>query len=274
MLKRIVSGVVGLPILILLVISGGIWLQTALGLIILIGLWEFYSALSKVIKPIHYLGFVFAVLHIVIMGRTSYTIMLTIPIVLSITALTFAVIRHGTTDIFDCAITTFGYIYVVLTLSSIYFLREWQGGGYEVWLIFIAAWGCDTGAYFFGKAFGKRKLAPALSPAKTIAGSVGGTITASVLGAAYGLILYNLDVTYANYALGYALVTFACSVFAQIGDLAASSIKRHTGKKDFGNIMPGHGGVLDRFDSIIFAAPAAYIMLLIFSPLFGFLWML
>lgn len=276
MLKRIISGIVGLPILILLVINGGIWLQISLGLIIFIGLREFYTAFDSTLKPVHYLGFIFAALHIVVMGQTfpldnSYIIILAIPIILSIATLSLIVVRYRTTNILDCATTTFGYIYVVLTLSTIYFLREWQGGTYEIWLVFIAAWGCDTGAYFFGRAFGKRKLAPALSPAKTVAGSVGGTITAALLGALYGLILYNLEVTYVNYALGYAAITFICSIFAQIGDLAASSIKRHTGKKDFGNIMPGHGGILDRFDSIIFAAPTAFIILFVFSPFFDFL---
>jgi len=108
---------------------------------------------------------------------------------------------------------------------------------------------------------GKHKLAPILSPKKTVEGSIGGTVVATVLGALYGFILYSLGHLDFGYILIFALVAFVCSIAGQIGDLAASSIKRSRCLKDYGNIMPGHGGVLDRFDSIIFTAPLAFVIL-------------
>jgi len=268
MLKRIISGMVGLPILAVFVILGGIWLQFALAVIVVVGLGEFYRVFSKPIKSVYYLGFVFALLHIILLGDHGRfgAVIMVIPVFLTIFAMIFMVYRHKSIDITDCAITIFGYIYVVLTLSTIYLMRQW--GVYEVWLIFIAAWGCDTGAYAAGMTMGKRKLAPVLSPNKTIEGAVGGMALATLLGAAYGLILYHLGVMEQNFALGYAMITFVCSIFAQLGDLSASAIKRQKDVKDFGNIIPGHGGVLDRFDSIIFAAPVAFAILLIFEPFF------
>jgi phosphatidate cytidylyltransferase len=268
MLKRIIAGVVGLPILAVFVILGGLWLQFALAVIVLIGLREFYRVFSKPLKPVHYLGFVFALLHIAFLGNPEHfgLTAMTLPVFLTIFAMIFMAARHKSIDITDCAITIFGYVYVALALSTIYLLRQW--GVYEVWLIFIAAWGCDTGAYAAGMTMGKHKLAPVLSPNKTIEGAIGGTALATLLGAAYGLILYHIGIMEQNFVLGYAAITFICSIFAQIGDLSASAIKRQKDVKDYGNIIPGHGGVLDRFDSIIFAAPVAFAILLIFEPFF------
>ncbi|MCL2396769.1 MAG: phosphatidate cytidylyltransferase [Defluviitaleaceae bacterium] len=262
MLKRVIAGAVGLPILAVFVILGGVWLQVALAAIVLVGMWEFYRAFGS-IRPVHFLGFAFAILHIIHLGN-AYFPMGMVLIFLPVLAMIFVVARHKVMNIEDCTVTTFGFIYVALTLGSIYLLRH-EGGAFEVWLIFIAAWGCDTGAYFTGKTLGKRKLAPVLSPNKTVEGSVGGTMFATLLGVVYALVLYRMGATVQNHMLLYAAITFVCSIFAQLGDLAASAIKRHKNIKDFGNIIPGHGGVLDRFDSIIFAAPAALAILTIWG---------
>ena len=141
--------------------------------------------------------------------------------------------------------------------------RPGEAGALYVGLIFIAAWGSDTGAYFLGIGFGKRKLAPRLSPKKTLVGAIGGLVTSAVLCAVYAFILYSLEFwTPANLVLN--LLLFAAfgiigSALGQAGDLVASAIKRHVGVKDYGRIIPGHGGVLDRFDSILFVAPFALI---------------
>ena len=148
----------------------------------------------------------------------------------------------------------------ILAISSVSILRE-NFGLWHVWFVFIAAWGSDTGAYFVGRTIGKRKLAPKLSPKKTVEGAIGGIIIAAGLLVLYGFILnsqniFNLTTT--DYiALGIFGATGA--VLGQAGDLFASSIKRRIGIKDYGKIIPGHGGVLDRFDSILFTAPATLI---------------
>jgi len=128
------------------------------------------------------------------------------------------------------------------------------------WLvIFVSActWMCDTGALFFGKAFGRHKLAPNVSPGKTWEGSVGGVFTSLVTGAALGHWLHLPMV----HALGLAAL---CAVAGQVGDLCESALKRDLGVKDFGTVLPGHGGILDRIDSMLFSAPLAYYYVLFF----------
>ena len=145
-------------------------------------------------------------------------------------------------------------------------IRQHEHGKILIWMLFISAWSTDTFAYFAGKALGKHKLCPAISPKKTVEGSVGGIV---------GCIAIILIYSYACAAYtGYSLnclnaVLFACaaSVVSQFGDLAASCIKREHGAKDYGNLIPGHGGILDRFDSTLLIAPLSYYMF-IYLPVF------
>jgi len=129
-------------------------------------------------------------------------------------------------------------------------------------LVFVGAWGADTGAYFVGRFFGKHKLAPVISPKKTVEGAVGGILSAILLSLAAAFIYQNWI---SKEAIGIslpivALISVLCAIVGMLGDLFTSSIKRAHGIKDFGNIMPGHGGVLDRFDSILLAAPVVYLL--------------
>ena len=136
----------------------------------------------------------------------------------------------------------FGVCYVPVMLSFLYQTRSMHDGAYLVWLIFLSSWGCDTSAYCVGMLLGKHKLAPVLSPKKSIEGAVGGVVGSALLGLAYGAYFgHNI-----------------AAVISQIGDLAASAIKRNHNIKDYGHLIPGHGGILDRFDSMIFTAPAIY----------------
>ncbi len=137
-------------------------------------------------------------------------------------------------------------IYFLFTIGSTKLL--------DFFLIFIFAWGADTGAYFTGTFIGKHKLAPEISPKKTIEGSLGGMVTAVLLAALLGYVYSSaLDVTVSFLRVCISAAVF--SVVGMIGDLFTSFIKRDCGIKDFGKIMPGHGGVLDRFDSVLFIAP-------------------
>ena len=125
-----------------------------------------------------------------------------------------------------------------------------MNGKYLVWLIFIGSWVSDTLAYYSGKYLGKKKLCPEVSPNKTIAGSIGGLLGATIGCGIFGIVLgkYITGVEVIHYFLIGAL----CGIMGQFGDLVASSIKRNVGLKDYGNLIPGHGGILDRFDSILF----------------------
>ena len=157
------------------------------------------------------------------------------------------------------------FLYIVGCFNSIICLRYMTGGKYVYLLVFIGAWVCDTFAYFTGRFLGKHKLIPEISPKKTIEGSIGGivfTIGAFIL---YRFILFKIFPEL-NINLPYWLVIvlgIAASIVSQIGDLVASAVKRQYDIKDYGKLFPGHGGVLDRFDSVMLVAPVIYVIFIV-----------
>ena len=155
--------------------------------------------------------------------------------------------------------TTIMSIYVSIGFGSVILLRDLPDGQYLYILIFIGAWITDIFAYFTGMLFGKHKLAPVISPKKTIEGSIGGIILCTLSFAVYGIVLNSIFNVEASFIL-YGILGFFASLVSQLGDLITSAIKRHHNTKDYGTIFPGHGGVLDRFDSVIAVAPVLYIL--------------
>lgn len=154
----------------------------------------------------------------------------------------------------------FHFIYAPVMLSFLYMTRELQYGQYLVWLIFISSWGSDTCAYLVGICIGRKKIFPVLSPKKSLEGCIGGVVGAGLLAAAFGYLLVESVVE--NQTVTWILV-FICmlgSIVSQIGDLAASAIKRNHDIKDYGKLIPGHGGIMDRFDSVIVTAPMIYFL--------------
>ena len=151
----------------------------------------------------------------------------------------------------------FGLIYIPFMFSFLYLIREGAYGITGILAVVLSSWICDTFAYFTGVSFGKHKLTPVLSPHKSVEGAVGGTI-ASIIG---GVILALL--THGT-IWKFVILTGTGAVASQFGDLFASGLKRSRGIKDFGDLIPGHGGVLDRFDSGILAAPVVYYILMYF----------
>ena len=150
-------------------------------------------------------------------------------------------------------------VYVVFAISSILLLRDSEHGKYMYLLVFIAAWVTDTGAFFAGKAFGRHKLIPEVSPKKTVEGAVGGFIVGVIFMVAYGAVVgYMTDLT--PQYLYLAIAGAVMSLGSMLGDLIASLLKRHFGIKDFGWLLPGHGGVLDRFDSVFATAPFLFFL--------------
>lgn len=160
--------------------------------------------------------------------------------------------------------TYFSLIYAPVMLSFIFLTRQLEHGVYLVWMIFISSWISDTCAYLVGVLIGKHKLVPQLSPKKTIEGSLGGIIGSAVVGALFGFFL--LDKTLGGHQFGVMLFVIGAigSVISQVGDLAASAIKRNHDIKDYGKLIPGHGGIMDRFDSVIFTAPMIYFLIIMF----------
>ncbi len=147
---------------------------------------------------------------------------------------------------------------MAVMLSYLYQVRAMTDGRYLVWLIFISSWGCDTSAYCVGMLFGRHKLAPVLSPKKSIEGAVGGVAGAALIGFLYATVFGSRMTEVTNPQAACAIACAIAAVISQIGDLAASAIKRNHDIKDYGHLIPGHGGILDRFDSVLFTAPAIF----------------
>jgi phosphatidate cytidylyltransferase len=145
-------------------------------------------------------------------------------------------------------------------LSCIYLTREMNYGIYIVWLIFISSWICDSCAYCVGMLIGRHKLVPKLSPKKSVEGAIGGVIGAMAVGALFDGVLIKRLAPELGGTWVIAAICGVGAVISQVGDLAASAIKRNHDIKDFGKLIPGHGGILDRFDSVIFTAPVIYLL--------------
>lgn len=156
----------------------------------------------------------------------------------------------------------FSLIYAPVMLSFVFLTRQLENGIYLVWMIFISSWISDTFAYLTGVMIGRHKLAPVLSPKKSIEGSVGGIVGAALFGALFGIYL-DSTLGQEQYIMILAVVGGIGSVISQVGDLAASAIKRNHEIKDYGKLIPGHGGIMDRFDSVIFTAPITYFLITI-----------
>ena len=154
----------------------------------------------------------------------------------------------------------FHFFYAPVMLSCLYLTRQLPYGEYLVWLILISSWGCDTCAYLVGICIGKKKIFPVLSPKKSLEGCIGGVVGAGLLGLAFGYFLVENVVTEQTVTFLVTGICMAGAVVSQIGDLAASAIKRNHEIKDYGKLIPGHGGIMDRFDSVIVTAPMIFIL--------------
>ena len=131
---------------------------------------------------------------------------------------------------------------------------------YMVWMILISAWGCDTCAYAVGMLIGKKKIFPVLSPKKSLEGCIGGVLGAALIGGLYGYFFVEKMFPEQRVSLLIAFICGAGAIMSMVGDLAASAIKRNHNIKDYGKLIPGHGGIMDRFDSMIVTAPMIYFL--------------
>lgn len=269
MITRIMTSVIGIPLVIAIIIAGNPWLQYVIMAVSLIAMYEIYHVIKTRHKPIVFLGYGAVIVHYLAFDfvMTHYSIYMTMVTML---VLTILVIQYPKYSITDVALTLFPIIYVSLLFSFIILLRDVKDGHFWVWLIAISAWGCDTFAYFTGKAIGKHKLAPQLSPKKTVEGSIGGVIGAGVIGYVYTVIFTHYSALIVREQVVWVVITVMLgALISQVGDLAASAIKRYFNQKDYGYILPGHGGILDRFDSFLFVAPVIYIIVILIQNTIG-----
>lgn len=278
-LTRLLSGIVLIAMLFFVLYKGGNILFFVCITLSICGLIELFQVLGLQKSGLSYIAYIFTIFYYVMVAFYQKNGILLFLIVFLLLLLMFYVLSYPEYHIKEVAITFFSIIYVAVTFSFIYLIRIIENTGiYFVWLIFIASWGSDTCAYCIGMLFGKHKLSPILSPNKTIEGMIGGIIGAGVLGFLYSFILNRVNINvnmpfltnsiniYLDIPLSSIQVGIACaigSIISMVGDLTASAIKRDYNVKDYGNIIPGHGGVLDRFDSVIFTAPALYFILIL-----------
>ncbi len=262
--KRLISGLVLFPIVAIIFIYGNKYiLDVLMSIIAIMSLHEFYKAFETKARPIRWVGYIaaalIAIIHLIPESLILNFIAAIVPISILVLFL-IIILSNMKINIIDIAVTFFGICYVVIFLVFIPMIREnIDNGRILIWYLFFAAWGTDIFAFVTGKTIGKHKFTR-ISPYKTIEGCIGGTIGAVILILLYTLLcnkLWNLQINY----LYISLIGIALSVIGQIGDLAASCIKRYTEIKDFSNLIPGHGGMLDRIDSILFIAPFAYFLL-------------
>ena len=262
MLQRIIYSLIIIPVVLYVVVSGGLPLRAALLVVSAIALLEMYKALYTKLNAINYFGFLFVgILYLFIDTAVYYFFaFVMIWVIINFLYIVFSYEKtQGNTNPIHHIANIVLPIYIGF-LITIYLSRDISP--YFVWFIFIGAWGCDTFAYFVGKTCGKRKITPTISPTKTLEGTIGGIIGAVIIGAGYSFAITHFFGLEVNILL-YSTICGILAVFAQFGDLAASALKRYSGIKDFGQIIPGHGGIMDRFDSILLAAPVFYIIIYI-----------
>lgn len=254
---RLLSGIVLVVVLIATVGYGGYVLFGLLGIVSLIGMSELYHVVDVEKRILGAAGYLFAggYYALLLIGRMEYFSLLAVLFLVCLMAV--YVFSFPSFRAEQVMTVYFGLFYVAVMLSYVYQTRMLPDGGVVVWLIFLSSWGCDTCAYCVGMLIGKHKMAPRLSPKKSVEGGIGGIVGAALLGALFALAMNQWGGAQAS-PLSCAVICAAGGAISQVGDLAASAIKRNHEIKDYGKLIPGHGGILDRFDSVIFTAPVIY----------------
>ena len=260
---RLISGIVLVIIAAFLLVEGSTVLYFGSMAISLIGLYELYRVMKIERSAPGFVGYAAVVAYYWIMGNreqyVTFLAIISLMILMTIYVVTFP--KYGTEQI---TVAFFGIFYVGIMFSYLYQVREMPDGKYLVWLILLSSWGCDTFAYCAGKLFGKHKMTPKLSPKKTVEGAIGGVLGTMVFGViitlVYSVAANRMEAfTRSNIGVSMyviiALLGCVAAVLGIYGDLFASVVKRQCGIKDYGTIFPGHGGILDRFDSVMFIAP-------------------
>ena len=263
-ITRLLSGIVLVIAAIVLLFFGDIWLAAVLLILSQIGIYELLRVFRLDRNPMTLIVYLETAVYytILYLGKEWWTQgLLVLELVI---LLVVYVVRYPKDRIDMVAKCFFVSVYVALLLSFIYQTRCLPGGEWLVWLIIIGSWGSDTCAYVVGMLMGKHHFSE-LSPKKTVEGCVGGGVGEGLIGFGYACFFPYRDMFLITPKLVFPLVVAISAVISQFGDLAASAIKRNFEIKDYGDLIPGHGGVLDRFDSVIFVAPFVYYLLVMAS---------
>ena len=263
---RLLSGIVLVLVALLTICSGGTVLYMTVLCLSLIGAGELFRVMKvredkwNLLEITGYAGVVIFYLSLLLHDPMYQMLALILDLVLLMAVYVFTYPKYNANQVMPAF---FAVVYVGVMLSYVYQTRMLDGGKFHVWLIFLCSWGCDTCAYCVGVLFGKHKMAPVLSPKKSIEGAIGGVVGAAVLGAVYASVFAD-KITINNPVIVFAVICAVGALISMVGDLAASAIKRNHDIKDYGRLIPGHGGIMDRFDSVIYVAPVIWILVQIF----------
>lgn len=263
MVTRLISAGIGLVVMALVMFTDQIVLTIAISIISSIAVWEALRAYDyKKYKVFIVVGVIVSV----VMAWADYfpgeiVFVMIFAIIVEYVALMLK--KHKEIETKDLFTVMFLTLIVPLIFSTLGYIRRMEHGVYLVWLPFVSAWLTDSFAYFGGKFLGRHQLCPDISPKKTVEGAIIG-----VMGAVLGYIVYAVMLNkiweFEFNIIAFVVLAVVTSVLSQMGDLFASCMKRENDVKDFGNLMPGHGGVLDRFDSLMLTTPCIFIFLKIF----------
>lgn len=261
---RVLSSVVIVIVALVTLLQGGYLLAAVLLTISIIAYNELCNACKihtqsqkvNALECVGYLG-IFAYYAIVVFGgsQTAQLLCILIMLVAYMFVYVFTFPKYQAQQVMAAF---FSFVYAPVMFSFIYLTRQMPYGICIVWMIFISSWICDSCAYLSGMLLGKHKLAPKLSPKKSVEGAIGGVLGSALVGGLFGYFVVETMISEQQITFVFVIIGAIGAVISQIGDLAASAIKRNHEIKDYGHLIPGHGGIMDRFDSVIFTAPMIY----------------
>ena len=261
---RLLSGIVLVLLALVMIIGGGNILLFSTLAISLVGMYELYRVFQIEKSILAIISYVIAVLYYCNLNWNWFSDSMMIAMLLLIILMFAYVFTYPKFDAKHLIVAFFGLFYVAVMLSYVYQIRMLNNGLYLAFLIFICSWGCDTCAYCVGMLIGKHKMAPVLSPKKSIEGAVGGVLGTALLTVIY-LNVFKAQMNIDGTAIAIlAVISAIAALISMVGDLTASAIKRNYNIKDYGRLIPGHGGILDRFDSMIITAPIIYYLAVYF----------
>ena len=274
MKQRIITAVVAFFVLLpVLIFSDTFIFPLGLAVCAVLSVWEMFACVGLknawlFTAPMYVLGAAFPCLIRYLPDRDLLApIAICAAVVWTLYAFTVLIFSHGKYPLEAVFVASFSMFYIFIGFNAILFIHDCEPGGkYLYYICFLGAWITDIFAYFCGRAFGKHKLIPDVSPKKTVEGSIGGTLFCILVMVIFGFVVEKLVPEISANLLIFAVAGVLIAVVSQIGDLSMSVIKRKYGVKDYGFIFPGHGGVLDRFDSVI----AVSALLMVFSLFFNF----
>ncbi|WP_035297344.1 phosphatidate cytidylyltransferase [Brevibacillus thermoruber] len=258
MKQRIITGLIGGATFLFLVYLGNVWYSLLVLFLAVMGLFEFLRMAG--LRPFSAAGVLaYALMVSIVWPALSFSagtgvVMPDLVLPVTLLLLVYSVLRKNQFHIEHAALTLIGALYIGYGFTYMAAVRNLPDGLMLTVLVILGIWASDSGAYFIGKAVGRRKLWPAISPNKTVEGSFGGLLAAVA-------VVLGVNAAFGHIPFGQAVaIALVAAVAGQLGDLVESAIKRHFGVKDSGRILPGHGGVLDRCDSWIMVFPVLYLL--------------